>query len=82
MFKKLKWLYERRQYRKAMQNAMALVRYTLPHLSLSVRHELLFSMLEFIDGYRAQFGEDDGLATFFDMELKHLYLKEKIKYDN
>lgn len=81
MFKKIKWLYERRQYRKAMQSMIGLVRYTLPNVSLHQGADLVSVAHDFIEEYRAQFGEDDGLATFFDMELEHLYLKEKIKYD-
>ena len=81
MFKKIKWLYERRQYRKAMQTAVGLVRYTLPNISLHQGADLVSVVHNFIEGYRAQFGEDDGLATFFDLELRHLFLKEEKKYD-
>lgn len=82
MFKKIKWLYERRQYRKAMQNVIVLVRYTLPNISLHQGADLVSAVLDFIEEYRKQFSENDGLATFYDMELEHLYLKEKMKYDN
>lgn len=81
MFKKLKWLYERRQYRKAMHTVIGLVRYTLPNISLHQGADLVSATHDFIEGYRKQFGENDGLATFFAMELEHLYLKEKRKYD-
>lgn len=81
MFKKLKWLYERRQYRKALQNALAIVRYSLPNLSLTRGSELVFAVHDFIEGYRTQFGEADGIATFFQKELKYLYFKEKRNYD-
>ena len=82
MFKKIKWLYERRQYRKAMQNVISLVRYTLPNISLHKGADLVCAVLDFIEEYRKQFGENDGFATFYAMELDHLYLKEKMKYDN
>lgn len=82
MFKKIKWLYERRQYRKAVRNVISHMRYTLPNISLHKGADLVSAVLDFIEGYSEQFGEDDGFAIFYIEELKHLYLKEKMKYDN
>ena len=65
-----------------MQNAIDLMRYTLPNISLHKGADLISAGLDFIEGYREQFGETDGFATFYVAELKHLYLKEKMKYDN
>lgn len=72
MFQRLKEWHEKRVHKKAIQNAMRILRSVYPNVRGETRSTLVQSVWDLVADYEKAYGAEDGIAKFYFNHISHV----------